>query len=135
MCSSMYRLTLKSLARHPSAGAPQEERAALRRLSRSLFLILAAATLSVGFSAGSAAAACKPLSYCSRGGPCVPTSVIRSEARKAFGVSRGSPWTIARIRLVGQAPTASCLWYEVWVKGPNGAAKTGYWDINGRRVR
>lgn len=104
----------------------------VRRPFPTLSLFAAAAVLWVGASAAPAqAAGCKSPSYCSRGGPCVTIGEVRQKARSAFG----SPWRIQQIRLVGQAPTPTCLWYQVRAVGPGGAGKIAYWHVDGRRAR
>ncbi|MEM9725629.1 MAG: hypothetical protein AAF909_09220 [Pseudomonadota bacterium] len=109
---------------------PRRGSTAVRRWTRRL-TAAALVTLGAALAGEPALAACQPANYCSAGGPCVSISQVRQAARQAFG----APWRVSRIRLVGQAPTASCLWYEVRLQGPGGQARIAYWDVNGRRAR
>lgn len=104
----------------------------LRRLAASAGL---AAALAVGgLVAGAkpaAAATCQPPSYCAQRGACLSIGQVRDEVRRQLP----SGWRVARVRLRGHAPTATCLWYEVRLKGPGGESRAVYWNIKGGRAR
>lgn len=76
------------------------------------------------------AAACKPPSYCAQPGACLSIGQVRDQVRGALGEG----WRVSRVRLVGHAPTQTCLWYEVRVSGPGGP-KIVYWNVTGGRAR
>ncbi|MEL6977162.1 MAG: hypothetical protein AAGM38_00590 [Pseudomonadota bacterium] len=119
----------------------RHQRAAARRRARRgvVSLRAAALTLGLGLSLGlggalstpAAAASCQPPSYCAQAGACISSREVRSQAQAQ--APRG--WTVARVRLVGHAPTPTCLWYEVRLQGPNGAGQVVYWSIRGGRAR
>lgn len=93
--------------------------------------VLAAALGLVG-SAGlpAAEAAACDLNYCRSGG-CISTKQVRQQVRSSYG----GGWSVSRVRLVSNAPTPTCLWYEVRLTGPGGARDIAYWNVTGGRAR
>lgn len=101
------------------------------RRSRPAAGLALAVALGLGVLGGLApaeAAACDR-SYCQNGG-CVSSDDVRQMARRSFG----GGWTVLSVRLVNGGPAPSCLWYEVRLKGPNGAGQIARWHVNGARA-
>ncbi|MEL6279633.1 MAG: hypothetical protein AAF661_16600 [Pseudomonadota bacterium] len=94
---------------------------------------LAIATfLAIGLTSGPAAAACQNASYCAQPGACLKTSQVRAQAQAAYG-SQG--YSVSRVRLVGNAPTSTCLWFQVRLSHPKKSGRVVYWNLKGGEAR
>lgn len=112
-------------------------RPAARPVLRAAGLALAVAALWAAQASVSPAraAGCQPASYCAGGGRCLTIRQVRREVMAAFSPGNARKWRISRVRLVGHAPTPTCLWYEVRLVGPTGKGRVVYWNVTGGRAR
>ena len=94
--------------------------------------IAVASFLALGLLAGPAAAACKDASYCAQQGACLTISQVKQQVLAKYG---GQGYSVDRVRLVGHAPTPTCLWFKVRMSSKSKPGRVVYWKLRGGEAR